>query len=207
MHRREISDDACRSMAHFYASAARLDHAGLGRAAKKRRRNMTRPRAVVDLRQSGHAWKSFGVNVLARPSTTIPAAQTARGLTRSATTCPDEGGAQRDRTRVTCRFSPARRYIVLQVVDIHPWPLSASNPPSRWQHKRVKEPIYGVGHHTEDDCRTEDAFVRVYRPLYEEAYAHRNEGLFDLRPLHIFLNRPSGREKRCRGSLGSSTQT
>jgi hypothetical protein len=45
--------------------------------------------------------------------------------------------------------------------------------------------IYGVGHHTEDDCRTEDAFMQVYRPLYEEAYAYRHRGLFDLRPLQI----------------------
>ena len=69
--------------------------------------------------------------------------------------------------------------------------------------------IYGVGHHTEDDCRTEDAFMQVYRPLYEGAYAYRNGGLFDLRPLHMFffLNRPSGREKRWRGSRESSTQT
>ena len=36
--------------------------------------------------------------------------------------------------------------------------------------------IYGVGHHTEDDCRPEDAFMQVYRPLYEEAYAYRNGG-------------------------------
>jgi hypothetical protein len=47
--------------------------------------------------------------------------------------------------------------------------------------------IYGVGHHTEDDCRAEDAFMQVYRPLYEEAYAYRNGGLFDLRPLHMFF--------------------
>ena len=47
--------------------------------------------------------------------------------------------------------------------------------------------IYGVGRHTEDDCRTEDAFMQVYRPLYEEAYAYRNGGLFDLRPLHMFF--------------------
>jgi hypothetical protein len=32
--------------------------------------------------------------------------------------------------------------------------------------------IYGVGHHTEDDRRPEDAFMQVYRPLYEEAYAY-----------------------------------
>ena len=45
--------------------------------------------------------------------------------------------------------------------------------------------IYGVGHHTEEDCRPEDAFMQVYRPLYE-AYASRHGGLFDLRPLHMF---------------------
>lgn len=46
--------------------------------------------------------------------------------------------------------------------------------------------IYGVGHHTEDDCRTEDAFMQVYRPLYEEAYVYQHGGMFDLRPLHLF---------------------
>jgi hypothetical protein len=40
--------------------------------------------------------------------------------------------------------------------------------------------------HTEDDCRPEDVFMQIYRPLYEEAYAYRNGGLFDLRPLHMF---------------------
>ena len=43
--------------------------------------------------------------------------------------------------------------------------------------------IYGVGHHTENDCRPEDAFMQVYRPLYVEAYGYRHGGLFDLRPL------------------------
>jgi hypothetical protein len=46
--------------------------------------------------------------------------------------------------------------------------------------------IYGVGHHTEDDSRVEVAFMQVYRPLYERAYAYRHGGLFDLRPLHMF---------------------
>ena len=32
----------------------------------------------------------------------------------------------------------------------------------------------------------EDAFMQVYRPLYENSYAHRNGGLFDLRPLQMF---------------------
>ena len=47
--------------------------------------------------------------------------------------------------------------------------------------------IYGVGHHTEDGCRPEDAFIQVYRPLYEGAYAERHGGLFDLRPLRMFF--------------------
>ena len=29
--------------------------------------------------------------------------------------------------------------------------------------------------------------MQVYRPLYEEAYAYRHGGLFDLRPLHMFF--------------------
>jgi hypothetical protein len=45
--------------------------------------------------------------------------------------------------------------------------------------------IYGVGHHTEDDCRPEDAFMQVYRPLYD-AYVYRRGGMFDLRPLYMF---------------------
>jgi hypothetical protein len=45
--------------------------------------------------------------------------------------------------------------------------------------------IYGVGHHTEDDCRPEDAFMQVYRPLYEE-YVYKNGRMFYLRPLHMF---------------------
>ena len=30
--------------------------------------------------------------------------------------------------------------------------------------------IYGVGHHTEDNCPEADAFMQVYRPLYENSY-------------------------------------
>ena len=29
--------------------------------------------------------------------------------------------------------------------------------------------------------------MQVYRPLYEEAYAYRHGGLFDLRPLSMFF--------------------
>lgn len=47
--------------------------------------------------------------------------------------------------------------------------------------------ICGVGHHTEDDCRPEDEFMLVYRPLYE-AYVYRIGKLFDLRPLHMFYD-------------------
>lgn len=46
--------------------------------------------------------------------------------------------------------------------------------------------ICGVGHHTEDDCRPEDAFMQVYLPLYESAYVYQNGKMYDLRPLHMF---------------------
>lgn len=45
--------------------------------------------------------------------------------------------------------------------------------------------ILGTGHHTEEDCRDEDAFMMVYQPLYE-AYVYKNGKMFDLRPLHMF---------------------
>lgn len=47
--------------------------------------------------------------------------------------------------------------------------------------------IYGVGHHTEEDCRPEDAFMQVYRPLYE-SFVYKNGKLFDLRPLAMFYD-------------------
>lgn len=45
--------------------------------------------------------------------------------------------------------------------------------------------IDGVGHHTEDDCRPEDRYMQVYRPLYE-SFVYTNGKMFDLRPLHMF---------------------
>jgi hypothetical protein len=46
--------------------------------------------------------------------------------------------------------------------------------------------VVGVGHHTEDDCRPEDANMVVYRPLYKAAVYNAGK-LFDLRPLEMFL--------------------
>src|SRR5690348_2936403 len=46
--------------------------------------------------------------------------------------------------------------------------------------------IYGVGHHTEADGPAAETFMQVYRPLYENSYAYRKGGLFDLRPLQMF---------------------
>jgi hypothetical protein len=44
--------------------------------------------------------------------------------------------------------------------------------------------IDAVGCHTEEDCRPEDQFMQVYRPLYEAfVYTH---GMIDVRPLHMF---------------------
>jgi hypothetical protein len=47
--------------------------------------------------------------------------------------------------------------------------------------------VIGVGHHTEDDCRPEDSYMVVYRPLYEEALVYKEGKLFDLRPLKMFM--------------------
>lgn len=47
--------------------------------------------------------------------------------------------------------------------------------------------VVGVGVHTEDDCRPEDANMVVYRPLYREAFVYQNGKLFDLRPLEMWM--------------------
>ena len=47
--------------------------------------------------------------------------------------------------------------------------------------------IYGVGHHTESDCRPEDQFMLVYQPLYD-AYVYTHGKMFDLRPLQMFYD-------------------
>jgi hypothetical protein len=47
--------------------------------------------------------------------------------------------------------------------------------------------VVGVGVHTEDDCRPEDASMVVYRPLYREAKVYKAGMLFDLRPLEMWM--------------------
>jgi hypothetical protein len=47
--------------------------------------------------------------------------------------------------------------------------------------------ILGIGYHTEDDCRPEDANLVVYRPLYETASVYLAGKSFDLRPLGMFM--------------------
>ena len=46
--------------------------------------------------------------------------------------------------------------------------------------------VLGVGCHTEDDCRPQDANMVVYRPLYE-ASVYKAGKLFDLRPLDMWM--------------------
>lgn len=46
--------------------------------------------------------------------------------------------------------------------------------------------VMGVGCHTEDNCRPEDAKLVVYRPLYE-ASVYKAGKLFDIRPLGMFM--------------------
>ncbi len=45
--------------------------------------------------------------------------------------------------------------------------------------------ICGVGHHTEEDCRPEDRYMQVYKPLYD-SFVYQNGKMFDLRPLDMF---------------------
>lgn len=45
----------------------------------------------------------------------------------------------------------------------------------------------GVGHHTEHDCRPEDAHLAIYRPLYE-AFVYTHGKMFDARPLEMFMS-------------------
>src|SRR3989344_2372673 len=47
--------------------------------------------------------------------------------------------------------------------------------------------LMGIGHHTEEDCRPEDSFLAVYRPLYEEALVYRLSRMYDIRPLSMFM--------------------
>ncbi len=46
--------------------------------------------------------------------------------------------------------------------------------------------VVGVGAHTEDNCRPEDVFMVVYRPVYE-ASVYKAGKLFDLRPLEMWM--------------------
>lgn len=46
--------------------------------------------------------------------------------------------------------------------------------------------VVGVGVHTEDDCRPEDANMVVYRPLYESSVFTAGK-FFDLRPLEMWM--------------------
>ncbi len=54
--------------------------------------------------------------------------------------------------------------------------------------------VMGVGIHTEDDCRTEDASMVVYRPLYE-ASVYTAGKFFDLRPLDMWIGEVTKNEK------------
>jgi len=47
--------------------------------------------------------------------------------------------------------------------------------------------MVGVGCHTEEDCRPEDANMVVYRPLDANAPIYTAGKFFDLRPLEMFM--------------------
>lgn len=48
--------------------------------------------------------------------------------------------------------------------------------------------VVGVGYHTEDDCRPEDQYLVIYRPLYDAFVYRVSKGrLCDARPLGMFM--------------------
>ncbi len=54
--------------------------------------------------------------------------------------------------------------------------------------------VMGVGIHTEDDCRLEDANMVVYRPLYETSFYTVGK-FFALRPLDMWMGEVTKNEK------------
>ncbi len=46
--------------------------------------------------------------------------------------------------------------------------------------------VIGIGHHTEDDCRSEDEYLVVYRPLYE-AFVYIHGKMLDVRPYDMWI--------------------
>jgi len=54
--------------------------------------------------------------------------------------------------------------------------------------------VLGVGFHTESDCRPEDAYTVIYRPLYEGAFVFRSTKQLmvvcvDVRPLDMWMGK------------------
>ena len=47
--------------------------------------------------------------------------------------------------------------------------------------------VIGPGHHTEEGCRPEDAFMMSYRPLYESAFVYQLGKINDHRPLAMWM--------------------
>jgi len=53
--------------------------------------------------------------------------------------------------------------------------------------------VLGVGLHTESNCRPEDVYMVIYRPLYESAHVYKTSlclGIpcFDIRPLEMWMS-------------------
>ena len=54
--------------------------------------------------------------------------------------------------------------------------------------------VVGVGCHTEDDCRPEDANMVIYRPLYD-SFIYKAGKLYDLRPLDMWMGKVTKDDK------------
>lgn len=58
--------------------------------------------------------------------------------------------------------------------------------------------VVTVGYHTEDDCRAEDQYLVIYRPLYDAFVYRIGKGrLCDARPLSMFMEEVTKDGKTC----------
>src|ERR1700733_14844699 len=49
--------------------------------------------------------------------------------------------------------------------------------------------LVNIGYHTESDCKPGENVFAVYRPLYESAAVYKAGKTFDIRPLHMFMDK------------------
>src|SRR6266568_193394 len=56
--------------------------------------------------------------------------------------------------------------------------------------------LVNIGYHTESDCRPGEEVFAVYRPLYESAAVYKANKTFDIRPLHMFMDKNFEKDRK-----------